>query len=702
MASDIEFTIGADVSDLEEKMEMADAAFKRMAAGTARYAPDPQASMSKGASDLYALEHIKQKYNEALKRLKASLRHEDSYNAAVFSEDATKYKQFLDAAKKSRLKTTYIPAENGGEEAFKYEIISDAIEKDKLANKEEIKQGEITDETKAQNREYNAQYINLTKLHKLILSILAAWRAMKGLVGAVTDKIRISNEARGALMTDADSAFSANVNKTYAMILRGIKNLGANSPFSEGAYKSAVEKLQTMRESALTGQGVDEQFTIAVQQLNRMLGTDLNAEELLTGSKNKSGVEIFNSILETVENKMGDIAKMGRVEQSQVLSYLRTVLGEGVANGVMLNANKSMITGDIRTAIQKILEAGGSESANTNLVRSTEKLSESTIQLRVAFDVFKSELVDKITPGLVTFLGALTRFTAWATSILDKLFPKMPETKEEVEQQIKDNEAKYDVNSSFVGPADYNGSVIDVGKALWHQNELAFKSSHDLAAAQKAGKKESQEMLKSLNTGQALVKANKIYSNPGSAVDLMAADVFASPKYGSGFAEENAERIKQMAAIREIASKGIYSINEYGVKLWTQFDDPFTQDLANRLRTINPDYKWSNMHDVENSFFGEDFRFKELRAKYFGEGGMYDWRMGEETIADYFSRVMSQADQLRYMLALNMDNTGERVRGTEAVQVAGGVRVILDTTSFGTKEVFVPLTRKEDFISELN
>ena len=745
MESDIEFSIGADTSVLEEKMEMADAAFKRLASGTARYAPGPLESMSKAAADVFSLEYLSRKYNEALKGIRKGLREGNSFYAAQFSEEASRYKQFLEAAKKSQLKSTYISEEKG----FKYEINSEAAEKDKAANKdkrkdakekegkaadkdkkegkaadkdkrkdgkeekgkaadkdkkkdvkeEEIKQSEITDETKAQNREYNEHYLKLGKIHKVILGILAAWRAMKGLAGIVADKVGVINEARGALMTDVDSAATANVDRTYAMILRGIKNLGSNAPFSEGAYKSAVEKLQTMRENALTGQGVDEQYTIAVQQMNRMLGTDLNAEELLTGSKGKSGVEIFNGIMETVEKKMADIANMGRLEQSQLLGYLRTVLGAEIANGLMSNANKSKASTDPYsklTALEKILLAGGAEAANTKLVSSTERLTSATSELKTAFDVFKSVLLDQVSPGLASFLGAVTKFTQWATNALSHL-PGFPKDKEEVKQKIADNKARSTSNASL----QWTGNPI---KDAWNRAKEAgrmFAANKNLIADFKADKKSSEKMLSNFSAHQALLRGNDLLNHPNSLVDYQIGLMYTSPEYAAKEMNFAVESHAISSRLQEIEKKGLFQTNEYGERVWTKFSDPFTKSVASRLRTLNGDKNWTE-HEILN-ILGTDSTLSGYWHQYFGEGGAYDANIeSEAAIREYFERMVPNEYWVNRALGWNRDNTGERISGARAVEVEGGVKVYLDTTALKNGMEFTVPLKSKDMISELN
>lgn len=281
-------------------------------------------------------------------------------------------------------------------------------------NKDEIKQSEITDETKAQSREYNAHYIKLSKVHKLLLSILATWQAIRKAVGFGVERAGQLNEEKGTFSIDAVQAYRANQDKHYAMIVRGEENLGAAAPIKASDISAMAKTMQDMRLKAMSGEGIgNEQYVISMQRLFDTFGVGISAKDLLSNG-NKSTLDITEEMLRLLENKiLPSINKMSGVDKDLAINDVLRVFGDSLADGVMANLNKRAIHGGTETAVDMLLRAGGNAVSPVDLTTITSGLSSSASQLKRAFEELKNVMLDMFSPALDKTLGKLTDFAEW-------------------------------------------------------------------------------------------------------------------------------------------------------------------------------------------------------------------------------------------------------------------------------------------------
>lgn len=281
-------------------------------------------------------------------------------------------------------------------------------------NKDEIKQSEITDEAKAQSREYNAHYIKLSKVHKLLLSILATWQAIKRAVGFGVERAGQLNEEKGTFSIDAVQAYRANQDKHYAMIVRGEENLGAAAPIKASDISAMAKTMQDMRLKAMSGEGIgNEQYVISMQRLFDTFGVGISAKDLLSNG-NKSTLDITEEMLRLLENKiLPSINKMSGVDKDLAINDVLRVFGDSLADGVMSNLNKRAIHGGTETAVDMLLRAGGNAVSPVDLTTITSGLSSSASQLKRAFEELKNVMLDMFYPALDKTLGKLTDFSEW-------------------------------------------------------------------------------------------------------------------------------------------------------------------------------------------------------------------------------------------------------------------------------------------------
>ena len=420
--SDIEFTVGLDLSDAERKinkfqseMRMADAAFERITGQSAA----PRTTNSRGlgienfSSVDASLTNAARKFETAVSLASEKLRMQAEraaarreYNAAYKVNDTagmqTASEKFA-TANQNLKNISDIEKANRQEEKKQKEI-----------ELQDIKQEEITEETKAQNREYNESYIKLSKLHKLLLTILAVWQAIKSAVQANVDMSARLNEEKGFFSVDSRTVFEANRDKTYAAIHRGAENLGKASPFSASSFDAFVTQMQEIRLKAMRGEGIaDDQYVIAMQRLFDNLGIGENASDLLSNG-NVNLVDLGVKMLSLLENKgLPALNKMSGVDRDLLSGDMLKIFGKEVVNGVMAHLNKRVITGKQETAIEEMLRQGGNAVSFNDLTTATDSVTQSLTTFKKAVDELKQVFLVNLAPALNTFFDVITKFYNW-------------------------------------------------------------------------------------------------------------------------------------------------------------------------------------------------------------------------------------------------------------------------------------------------
>lgn len=440
--SDIEFSVGLDISPAEQKINqlqenfsMADAVFERMQSNTYNNTSSASASQSplnnSGSAqkiEKAATDHLKaaEKLSVAVEKLR--LQTERAELKSEWKKARTRYRKAEEAndqdemASASEAMTT---AE--GKFAAVDSRLKDVYEQernDKRLKKENTTQREITDEVKAQGREYNDHYIKLSKFHKLLLSILGIWQAIKKAVGFNFDVAGRLNQEKGFFSVDRETAYEANRDKEYAMLQRGLENMGKAAPYSSEDVAEMAKTIQEMRLKAMSGQGVEnEPYVIAMQRAFDNFGIGVNAAQLLSDGSVKT-LDIVFDMIRALENKvLPGIQKMSGVDKELATSDVMLLFGSKIVDGVMAHLNKNAITGGTETSIDQAIRLGGNAVSFNDITTASSEVVDAFAETKKTFDQVKQVLLVEFAPALTFLSGKLNDFGNWLADTFHFIMP---------------------------------------------------------------------------------------------------------------------------------------------------------------------------------------------------------------------------------------------------------------------------------------
>lgn len=428
--SDIEFTMGLDTSPAEQKLNqfqqrIRDSIIREMGGlNNQNISPNynnalrnnaNNGSILKGTESLNAtsrqFENSAYKFSLAVEKLNLQLDRAEARRDFRLAKKTNDVPGMQDAAK--RLDEAQAGLDN----------IRDLEKEAKAAKEEQLTQESITNETKEQSKEFNQHHIKLGKTLTILGLIKAAWEAIKKTVQAAFDKQLQLNKETGFLTMDPKGAFRANSDREYAMIMAGLSHMGKAAPFSIGAFDAALTDIQIQKERAMAGQGVDEAHAIAAQQLNDILGTKLNVQQLLTGDPSRSNTQILKEMLDAIETGLPKLASMDEKTQARMMSYIRTMVGPELANALMANYNLNLRTGENILTTDRVVGAGGSVSSNLNVAQATRKITTAGSDVANAFEKVRDKFLLLVSGPLTSILEKFARFLDVLSAIADN--PKL-------------------------------------------------------------------------------------------------------------------------------------------------------------------------------------------------------------------------------------------------------------------------------------
>ena len=631
--SDIEFTVGLDLSDAERKinkfqseMRMADAAFERITGQSA--APrttNPRGLGIENFSPVDAsLTNAARKFETAVSLASEKLRMQ-AERAAARKEYNAAYK-VNDAAGMQTASEKFATANQNLKNIADIEKANREEEKkQKEIELQDIKQEEITEETKAQNREYNESYIKLSKLHKLLLSILAVWKAIKSAVQANVDMSARLNEEKGFFSVDSRTVFEANRDKTYAAIHRGAENLGKASPFSASSFDAFVTQMQEIRLKAMRGEGIaDDQYVIAMQRLFDNLGIGENASDLLSNG-NVNLVDLGVKMLSLLENKgLPALDKMSGVDRDLLSGDMLKIFGKEVVNGVMAHLNKRAITGKQETAIEEMLRQGGNAVSFNDLTTATDSVTQSFTTFKKAIDELKQVLLVDLAPALTTFFDVITKFANW---ISDRF--NLGHFSEDRKGLVTTGAIEQGRNSFW--SAFFGGRVADL-------NQVSSQDTKETIAAQ-------------MQIGDMDSYVRRVHANPEQATT---SEKFNALLFNTRAAKTSqfGTRLENMAgayALQRLAGwwkKGQLSTDKYNM-MYNEMHG--LGDLGSALAKRKVPKNVENYSDFVN-YIKYDKELSDIYENYFKEGGL--WDIGTSGVSDpasYYQSLFTGGGWLNFL-----------------------------------------------------
>lgn len=525
--SDIEFTVDLDMSPAEQKlrqfesnMPMADAAFQRV---TGSFTPQQNTPPNIGPTGAAYPRSGAMAESFFEKSVAANLEKEAD---RLSRSHASLYDKIKDAFFSRKTSDKFDAASNGGVPPTPPPTENDVVDDEDAKKTDEIKQNEeaITGEAKAQNREMNEHHIKLGKTLTILGLIKAAVDAIKKTWTAAFDTQAKLNKETGFLSSDPHGAFTANTDRSYAMFLRGIANLGKASPFKGDEVDSLMKLISKAREDAMSGKGVDERLSTAVELLNKTFGTNFNVVQLLTGDPSRTNFDIVKEITEAVEKGIPNMAKMPEGELNRTMSYLKQVLGDNFLDALMTNYNMNLITGDTRLAMEKVMTYGTSAVTDVNVAEATKQITEAGATLKNNFEQLSQTILKTVEPAFTNFITNLSGLTTT------------------IEVMIKNRRAW--LPKPVADYLDWRDKRKEQAHAAGIPTllELIFGSKDDNVFTLPALVQDitlgedARDALRAIRTNPDYKKkANEKYKNAKSVYDIFEAQILSSSEYGSEF-----------------------------------------------------------------------------------------------------------------------------------------------------------------------
>lgn len=685
MNSDIEFTMDLNTSPAEQKlnqfqdkMKMADAAFERM-----------QTAQSNQARKLeyWGLNQPSQGSIGSYSNVNPSqfgMINPSTYSAGAYEQLAKITIQQQKTALRKAIRQAQTDgrgddALNASEKLNRLENVS------KLGKESNIVQGEITDETKSQNREYNEHYIKLSKLHKLLLAILAVWKSMQQIAKSVIGRASEVNENLGYFSIDRQGAFYANVDKTRAMVYAGMRNMGNANPLSKSDYDAIASRWQEARTTALTGQGLDKNFATAMDVLHGKFGLGLSAEQLYTKG-NVNLTEIENRDLAKLENEViPALAKLPDRERDQLTKYLTTIYGSNVLNALMANRNLRDANADIPALIDRLLAHGENEISNVNVSKYSSELADSFAELKESWKELGDVLLMDFFPAIKAVTGGLVAFVDWLRS-------KFNWTPEDVIQDKIEGE-----------------SVVWGGANMLHKQSHFYDVANPFGDNRNADVKETLQYFKNVNRK---AEAAEILRNARRTGTISFADAYKMVAFSSDAAQQGILGQGLESANIDNQLRAVYQMYRDKTLMANRWDPRYANKLQGELGAL----AYSNL-----SMFGDTLTYEEfiqnldeqeltkIFKRHYGEDGDLDFKASYlNDPAAYVTMGLTAQQAMsaikRISETLNLDSTGGKLT-IKTADVQGGVDVnitLSDTSgSTTTERLRVPVSSTQSTMDHI-
>ena len=269
--------------------------------------------------------------------------------------------------------------------------------KNKEAKKETAKEEKnIAKEEKNNAKEEKGSLIRFGKmlatLHlikKVLNSIKDIWKRLSDTELKVTQR---DVKEKGFFGVDAYSAMHANVDRSHAVISRGLGYMGKAAPFSMDAFDSVLQQLQDLNLKAISGQGIaDDQLVISLQRLSDTLGMGFNIKDILT-NPNLNLTDFLTNLMNSVEKFLPKLNSLDDIKKSLVTNDIIKALGPELANALVYNYNYNQRTGGTSTVMEQVTSKGTNAYGLIDYTEEAKKFSDALASSRAALDEFKTAL----------------------------------------------------------------------------------------------------------------------------------------------------------------------------------------------------------------------------------------------------------------------------------------------------------------------
>lgn len=268
---------------------------------------------------------------------------------------------------------------------------------------------------------FGKMLVTLHLIKKVLNSIKDIWKRLSDTELKVTQR---DVKEKGFFGVDAYSAMHANVDRSHAVISRGLGYMGAAAPFSMDAFDSVLKQLQDLNLKAISGQGIaDEQLVISLQRLSDSLGMGFNIKDILT-DPNLNLTDFLTNLMNSVEKFLPKLNSLDDIKKSLVTNDIIKALGPELANALVYNYNYNQRTGGTSTVMEQVTSKGTGAYGLIDYTEEAKKFSQALASSRAALDEFKIALGGFLGPAGKVVTDQATEKLAEATMLINAINSK--------------------------------------------------------------------------------------------------------------------------------------------------------------------------------------------------------------------------------------------------------------------------------------
>ena len=429
-------------------------------------------------------------------------------------------------------------------------------------------------------------------IKKVLNSIKNIWKRLSDTELKVTSR---DVKEKGFFSVDSYSAMHANVDRSHAVISRGLGYMGAAAPFSMDAFDSVLQQLQDLKLKAISGQGIaDEQLVISLQRLSDTLGMGFNIKDILT-DPNLNLTDFLTNLMNSVEKFLPKLNSLDDIKKSLVTNDIIKALGPELANALVYNYNYNQRTGGTSTVMEQVTSKGTNAYGLIDYTEEAKKFSDALASSRAALDEFKTAL-----GGVFAPIGKV---------VLDK---------------VEENAAKGTmfINAIKSDNSGLNNVLLNTGSYALDKNQKKDKAELSDWYAKEENKKIAQEKFddaKQLNSFNRIL--NFAFYNPTAL------------KAGTS-----------SVGLEEIARKGKAAVIEQMIngKKFSQLDKgKFTDEEWTVIKDIYDNINIGNEDLAYQKDVVDILNLKSFK-KLFEQGELYDFNPNKNTPPLYVENILGE------------------------------------------------------------
>ena len=236
---------------------------------------------------------------------------------------------------------------------------------------------------------FGKMLVTLHLIKKVLNSIKDIWKRLSDTELKVTSR---DVKEKGFFSIDSYSAMHANVDRSHAVISRGLGYMGAAAPFSMDSFDSVLKQLQDLNLKAISGQGIaDDQLVISLQRLSDSLGMGFNIKDILT-DPNLNLTDFLTNLMNSVEKFLPKLNSLDDIKKSLVTNDIIKALGPELANALVYNYNYNQRTGGTSTVMEQVISKGTNAYGLIDYTEEAKKFTQALASSRAALDEFKTTL----------------------------------------------------------------------------------------------------------------------------------------------------------------------------------------------------------------------------------------------------------------------------------------------------------------------